>query len=235
MPDSQPNLPSHPPPLPVTRVICEVAWIVSVVRIEGPDEDPAALGANPAKSTQQHWRPLRVLEHAEVVAEEYDGVESSEIARVGYRSKIDKPCVFDAPSAADLNRAWRNVDRHDLAGALLEMERNPARAAAGVQNAAAHVSQCLPLMGSPSTEWPEIKFAREQLDEPVVSLFDLGRSAYLQLLDKEHPQGIADPRHLRQPTTSRSLARVIFPNTGAGDTQGYETDVSLGGKSIGRN
>jgi hypothetical protein len=81
MPDAEPNLSSHPPSLSVKRVVCEVEWIVCLVRIESPGKDPTALGANPTKPTEQDWRPLRVLEQTEVVAEENDGVESSEIAR----------------------------------------------------------------------------------------------------------------------------------------------------------
>jgi hypothetical protein len=88
------------------------------------------------------------------------------------------------------------------------MECDAACAAAGIQNAAARVSHSLPLVGGPSTEWPEVGFARQQLDEPIVSLFDLGRSSSLQLLDKKHPDGIAVRRHLPQPTTTRQLDRV---------------------------
>ena len=97
------------------------------------------------KSAEQPASPPKTAEQAEVVAEHHDRIEFTELATDpchGTNSRIQH-----SAQPARLHRERRVVDSYDLVTVRLQVQCNPSRPGADIQDAAADVSH-----GSCSTE-----------------------------------------------------------------------------------
>src|SRR5437764_10323860 len=106
-------------------------------------DDPPALRGQRVKALQQPPRLGLAPEQAEVVHEHDHGVEAAEpVVHVLEREHLDVP---DTAAAGHATNERRDVDSDDRVAAALKLERDPARADSGVENAPADVSERLSL------------------------------------------------------------------------------------------
>jgi hypothetical protein len=172
--DSDSELAAHAAASTVTPVIRQVRRVVGLINVPRLGDDAPPVARQPVEAPQEPLRLRRAREEAEVVPEHDDRVEDAE-RLVDVVDRAQAHVAHSAP-AADLHGSGRIVDADDLLAARLEMEADPAAAAADVEGATADEAHRLPIERVPPPEGREIgPRPRIRLDEAVVALHDLAR------------------------------------------------------------
>jgi hypothetical protein len=170
MMNTEAELPWKSPPAAVQLMVPPVIGSRCLVRVSGFGDNPGRRGCQRMESPEKPSRPTRVAEQPEVVTKHDDGVECTEPAtdsRNRTHARIASPAKL-----ARFHRERRDVNRDDLVTASLQMQRNPARSAAHVEDPATDLPHGSSLGGGPLVEWGKVGWSACRKIEPVIVTFD---------------------------------------------------------------
>jgi hypothetical protein len=135
-------------------VIRQVDRVVGAVDVPRLGDDAPAVAGQPVKAPQEPLRLRRAREEAEVVPEHDDRVEHAErLIDVVDRAQA---YITHAATSAGLDRAGGDVDADNLLSAFLQVEADPAAAAADVECPAADEAHRLPIEWVPASKRRQI-------------------------------------------------------------------------------
>jgi hypothetical protein len=152
-------------------VIVGVQRVGGAVGVGALGDDPGPGCGEGGQRGQEHRRPVPVLQQADVVAEQQEGVVAGGRTGVlvdGVENRVPQPAL-----AGDLDGAGRRVEAGHRDAAALQFQRCAPGPAPDIQHVPATEPQRAMVVRLPIARPGQIVLGRRAVDQPVVPLDDL--------------------------------------------------------------